>query len=228
MSKAEKLILVLCGIGGLLFAFALKSFGDDIIVLTNETYRTVTFPAGDGANEITQIIDGKGNVLSESSTAVHVPSGVVPAILDEESRRFYYGDVEYIIVTPSMWCDLTNEVARLRDMSSQRWRKEHETVQGRAMWHGAATNRIVTAQGITWLYRDGYTYFEGETNSVKRVRPPDAKKRPSGASARQPAPTLPPRLAEKRKAMKTRAGEVRVVNAVFGPGGKVIKAEEAK
>ena len=197
MSNTEKLILVL-------FAFALKAFGNGIIVWTNETYRTVTFPAGDGANEITQIIDGKGNVLSESSTAVHVPSGVVPAIWDEENRRFYHGDFEYILVTPSMWRDLTNEVARLRDMSSQRWRKEHETVHGRAMWHGAATNRIVGAQGVTWLYRDGYTYFEGDTNSVKRVRPPAAKKRPSGASARQPAPTLPPRLAEKRKAMKTK------------------------
>ena len=175
-------------------------------------------------------------MFGESSTAVYVPpkskwawaADVPLEQLEKYSRAVYHDDFEYIIVTPSMWCDLTNEVARLRDMSSQRWRKEHETVQGRAMWHGAATNRIVTAQGITWLYRDGYTYFEGETNSVKRVRPPDAKKRPSGASARQPAPTLPPRLAEKRKAMKTRAGEVRVVNAVFGPGGKVIKAEEAK
>lgn len=43
-----------------------------------------------------------------------------------------------------------------------------------------------------------------------------------------PRPSLPPRLAEKRKAMKSRAGRVREVNATFGPGGKVLKVEEQK
>ena len=101
MTRAEKIILALCAAGGLLFAFALKAFGDDIIILTNETYRTVTFPAGDGANEITRTIDSRGNMVGESSTAVYVPQTV---IID---------DFRYVAITPSVWDDLTNTVERL-------------------------------------------------------------------------------------------------------------------
>ena len=105
---------------------------------------------------------------------------------------------------------------------------EHETAQGRAMWHGKETNRVVTAQGVTWLYRDGYTYFEGPAKKVPRDRPRKAQKTAPGAHAQPPRPSLPPRLAEKREAMKSRAGRIREVNATFGPGGKVIKVEDVK
>ena len=216
MTRAEKIILALCAAGGLLFAFALKAFGDDIIILTNETYRTVTFPAGDGANEITRTIDSRGNMVGESSTAVYVPQTV---IID---------DFRYVAITPSVWDDLTNTVERLKDLSAKRWNMEHKTVAGREAWHGKATNRVISATSVTWLYADGYTYTETETNAVKRVRPPTAPKRLPSAPAKKPSPTLPPRLAEKREAMKSRAGEVREVNAVFGPGGKVLKVEEVK
>lgn len=138
----------------------------------------------------------------------------------------YIDDFLYVAVAPSAWCDLTNTVERLKDLSAQRWKKEHETVQGRAMWHGAATNRIVGTTSVTWLYADGFTYTETDTNAVKKVRPPTAKKQPSGASAKPSMPALPPRLAEKRKKMKSRSGKIREVNAVFGPGGKLIRVEE--
>lgn len=180
MTRAEKIILVLCGIGGLLFAFALKAFGDEWT--TTESIRPL----------------------------------VMDVVVD---------DFKYVAIEQSVWCDLTNTVERLKDLSAKRWKKEHETVQGRAAWHGQATNRIVEATSVTWLYADGYTYTEIETNAVRKAVPPNAQKRPSAAP---PLPSLPPRLAEKRRAAKSNAGEVREVNAVFGPGGKLIKAEEVK
>ena len=138
-------------------------------------------------------------------------------------------DYEYILVTPSMWRDLTNTVERLRDISAQRWANEHKTVAGRQAWHGAATNRVVGADGlsVTWLYPDGYTYTEREarTNAVRRVTSPRRSNRPSDAPAPVRRAVLPPRLAAKQNALKSRPG-VREVNAVFGPGGKVLKVEE--
>ena len=185
MTRAENIILALCAVGGLLFAFALKSFGGDEVWTTNAAIRPL----------------------------------VQDVIID---------DFRYVAIAPSVWDDLTNTVERLKDMSAKRWNMEHKTVAGRAAWHGQATNRIVSATSVTWLYADGYTYTETDTNAVKRVRPPTAPKRLPSAPAKKPSPTLPPRLAEKREAMKSRAGEVREVNAVFGPGGKVLKVEEAK
>ena len=146
--------------------------------------------------------------------------------LSRDGQKYVVDDFEYILVSPSSWQDLTNKVEKLAAMTADRWRMEHETAQGRAMWHGEATNRIVTAQGITWLYRDGFTYFEGPAEKVRRDRPQNARKTAPGQHAPPPRPSLPPRLAEKRKAMKSRAGQVREVNAVFGPGGKVLKVEE--
>ena len=149
-------------------------------------------------------------------------------LLSRDGERYWVDDVEYILVSPSSWQDLTNKVEKLAAMTADRWRMEHETAQGRAMWHGEATNRIVTAQGVTWLYRDGYTYFEGPAEKVPRDRPRKTQKTAPGQHATPPRPSLPPRLAEKREAMKSRAGRVREVNAVFGPGGKVLKVEENK
>lgn len=148
-------------------------------------------------------------------------------ILSRDGQKYVVDDFEYILVAPSSWQDLTNTVERLRDIAAERWRMEHETAKGRAMWHGKETNRVVTAQGITWLYRDGYTHFEA-AEKVPRDRPQNARKTAPGQHAPPPRPSLPPRLAEKRKAMKSRAGRVREVNAVFGPGGKVLKVEENK
>ncbi len=147
--------------------------------------------------------------------------------LTRDGQRYIVDDMEYILVAPSSWQELTNAVERLRDIAAERWRMEHETANGRAMWHGKETNRVVTAQGITWLYRDGYTYFEA-AEKVPHDRPRKARKTAPGQHAQPPRPSLPPRLAEKRKAMKSRAGRIREVNATFGPGGKVIKVEEQK
>ena len=243
MTRAEKIILALCGIGGLLFAFALKAFGGECIVWTNQSYRTVTMPAGDGANEIIRQIDLDGNVLSEAQTLVHV----VPKVTDEETRRFCNGDddcyvskvmfpsldEELIFLSKSEWRNLTNTIERLKDMSAKRWNMEHRTVAGREAWHGKATNRVISATSVTWLYADGYTYTETEENA-KRARNVHkaphfaAGARNPAAPAKKPSPTLPPRLAEKREAEKSRAGKAREVNAVFGPGGKVLKVEEVK
>ena len=148
--------------------------------------------------------------------------------LSRDGERYWVNDVEYVLVSPSSWQDLTNKVEKLAAMTADRWRMEHETAQGRAMWHGEATNRVVTAQGITWLYRDGYTYFEGPAEKVPRDRPRKTQKTAPGQHAQPPRPNLPPRLAEKREAMKSLAGRIREVNATFGPGGKVIKVEGDK
>ena len=142
-------------------------------------------------------------------------------------RAVVVDDFEYMLVPPSVWDELTNTVARLKDISAQRWRKEHETVAGRQSWHGAATNRIIRADAILWLYPDGYIYEEKLGKPIKHTTPPAARIRPSGASAPGRRASLPPRLAAKREAMAARP-KAKAVNAIFGPGGKLIRAEEAK
>lgn len=199
----------------------------------------------DGVNTRTRVVDDNGYIQSESITLAHVPekyvgepTGEIPEWAKEggtpitryfirEGERYVVDDIDYILVSPSSWQELTNAVERLRDIAAERWRMDHETANGRAMWHGKETNRVVTAQGITWLYRDGYTYFEA-AEKVPRDRPQNARKTAPGQHAPPPRPSLPPRLAEKRKAMKSRAGRIREVNATFGPGGKVLKVEENK
>ena len=206
---------------------------------------TVITDKPDGVNTRTRVVDDNGYIKSERITLAHVPekyvgepTGEIPEWANEggtpitryfirEGERYVVDDIDYILVSPSSWQELTNAVERLRDISAERWRRELETANRRAMWHGKETNRVVTAQGITWLYRDGYTYFEA-AEKVPRDRPRKTQKTAPGQHAPPPRPSLPPRLAEKRKAMKSRAGRVREVNAVFGPGGKVLKVEENK
>ena len=206
---------------------------------------TVITDKPDGVNTRTRVVDDNGYVQSERITLAHVPekyvgepTGEIPEWANEggtpitryfirEGERYVVDDIDYILVSPSSWQELTNAVERLRDIAAERWRMEHETAKGRAMWHGKETNRVVTAQGITWLYRDGYTHFEA-AEKVPRDRPRKTQKTAPGQHAPPPRPSLPPRLAEKREAMKSRAGRVREVNAVFGPGGKVLKVEGNK
>ena len=134
-------------------------------------------------------------------------------------QKYIVHDMEYVLVSPSSWDSLTNTVEILRELTAERWRKDHETAKGREMWHGKETNRVVTATGITWLYRDGFTYFEGPAVKVRRDRPQTARNPAPAAPAKPTRPSLPPRLAEKREAVKSRAGRVREVNAVFGREG---------
>ena len=153
--------------------------------------------------------------------------------LSRNGDRYWVDDTEYVLVSPSEWDALTNRIAMLEATASRRLAEDYKTAAGREIWHGKSISRKVNPDGlsVTWYYADGFEYTEREVreNAVKRPRPPAAQKRPSGASAQSPRPnTLPPRLAEKRKAMKSRAGRIREVNATFGPGGKVLKVEDVK
>lgn len=206
---------------------------------------TVITDKPDGVNTRTRVVDDNGYVKSERITLVHVPekyvaepTGKIPEwahkdatpitrYLTREGERYCVDDIDYILVSPSSWQELTNAVERLKDIAAERWRMDHETAKGRAMWHGKETNRVVTAQGITWLYRDGHTYFEA-AEKVPRDRQHKTQKTAPGQHAQPPRPSLPPRLAAKREAIKSSAGRIREVNATFGPGGKVIKVEESK
>ena len=191
----------------------------------------ISRPAGDGVNIYTVRVDDDGYIVSESSTAALALRKYAEQ-LPPMPGECYLGDFKYIFLTPGDWAAVTNRIARLESVAADRWRNEHKTVAGRQAWHGAATNRVVSADGlsVTWYYPDGfeYTEFEVRTNALRRARAPAAQRRPSGASAPPPRPSLPPRLAAKREAMKSRAGRIREVNATFGPGGKVLKVEESK
>jgi hypothetical protein len=149
----------------------------------------------------------------------------------QSGERVCIDDFEYVVIERYDWTVLTNRIANLETVAARRWRNEHKTVAGRQAWHGVATNRVVSADGlsVTWLYPDGYTYTETEarTNAVRRVRPPAAKIPRPDAPAPVRRVVLPPRLAAKREAEKSRP-KVREVNAVFGPGGKVLKVEGEK
>lgn len=183
-------------------------------------------PAGDGVNVETIRIDDKGFVTSRSVTAAYAPERFTGL---QSGERVWIGDFEYVVIAKGDWALLTNRIERLETVAANRWANEHKTVAGRQAWHGAATNRVVGADGlsVTWLYPDGYTYTEREarTNAVRRVTSPRRPNRPSDAPAPVRRAVLPPRLAAKQNALKSRPG-VREVNAVFGPGGKVLKVEE--
>lgn len=190
----------------------------------------ISRPAGDGVNIYTVRVDDDGYIVSESSTAALALRKYAEQ-LPPMPGECYLGDFKYIFLTPGDWAAVTNRIARLESIAADRWRNEHKTVAGRQAWHGAATNRVVSADGlsVTWLYPDGYAYTETEarTNAVRRVRPPAAKIPRPDAPAPVRRVVLPPRLAAKREAEKSRP-KVREVNAVFGPGGKVLKVEGDK
>lgn len=211
---------------------------------------TVIKDKPDGVNTRTRVVDDNGYIQSESITLAHVPekyvgepTGEIPEWAKEggtpitryfirEGERYVVDDIDYILVSPSSWQNLTNRVALLEAAASRRLAEDYKTAAGRRIWHGKELTRKVNPDGlsVTWYYPDGFEYTEREVreNAVKQARAQKARNPAPGAHAPPPRPSLPPRLAEKREAMKSRAGRVREVNATFGPGGKVIKVEESK
>lgn len=185
--------------------------------------------APDGANIITLDVDERGNVMGERSTLVYVPQKYIP----QSGDRVAVGDFDYIMVSVADWERLTNAVARLEAVAERRWTKEHQTAEGRKAWHGAETNRVVSADGrsVTWLYADGYAHTEQAaparraSPAVKRTqsgqKPPQSARKAAGGTG------LPPRLEAKRRALEARP-KAKEVNATFGAGGKVLKVEEVK
>ena len=181
--------------------------------------------APDGANTITLEVDDNGYVMGEKSTALYV----APKYIPQSGDKVVVDDFEYIMVSVGDWTRWTNAVARLEAVAERRWKKEHETVEGRRAWHGSHTNRIVTASAVTWLYPDGYTYTEevkptrNAAPAVRRMKQKIEASKPKSASPN----ALPPRLEAKRKSIENRP-KTKTVNATFGPGGKVLKVEESK
>lgn len=196
---------------------------------------TVITDKPDGVNTRTRMVDPNGYVVSESVTLVHVPEKVKPlAEPSGEIPRLAWAsdDRMYVALTPYEWESLTNRIAVLEATASRRLAEDYKTAAGRRIWHGEELTRKVNPDGlsVTWYYPDGfeYTEFEVRTNALRRARAPAAQKTAPGQHAPPPRPSLPPRLAEKREAMKSRTGRIREVNATFGPGGKVLKVEESK
>lgn len=180
-------------------------------------------PAGDGANTVTYEVDGDGYIRGEKSTAVYV----LPKYIPQSGDMVTVGDFNYIMVSVADWGRLTNAVARLEAVAERRWTKEHQTAEGRRAWHGAETNRVVSADGrsVTWHYADGYTY--AEQAEAGRRTPPAARRMKQGKTPRPARPDMPKMLREKREAMAARP-KAKEVNATFGPGGKVLKVEGGK
>lgn len=179
--------------------------------------------AGDGVNTITLEVDERGNVMGERSTAVYVPQKYIP----QSGDRVAVGDFNYIMVSIADWERLTNAVARLEAVAARRWTQEHKTDAGRREWHGPSTNRVVSADGrtVTWFYADGFTYTE---EAAQGRREPQAVRRMKQTETRKaPVPKVPARLRMKQEAMAARP-KVKEVNAIFSPGGKVLKVEESK
>lgn len=155
------------------------------------------------------------------------------AYIPQSGEKVVMGDMEYVVVSAGDWTRWTNAVARLEAVAERRWRKEHETEAGRRAWHGAATNRVISADGrsVTWLYRDGYAYTE-QAEPVRTVSPAafgaqSGLPRPQSAPKAAGGTGLPPRLEAKRRALNARPA-AKEVNAVFGAGGQVLKVEDVK
>ena len=178
--------------------------------------------APDGVSIVTKEVDENGYIMGEKSTAVYV----APRYIPQSGEKVMIGDFEYIMVSVGDWTRWTNAVARLEAVAERRWTKEHQTEEGRRAWHGAATNRIVNADSVIWLYRDGFTYTE-EVKPAPR-RSPAVKRNTAPERPRPVVPSrLPPRLTEKKKKLQNRPA-AKEVNATFGPGGKLLKVEESK
>lgn len=201
----------------LAFGAAQKCFGAEIKRI-----------APDGANEITLDVDGNGYVTGQKSTCLHVAERYLP----QSGERVMVGDFEYVLVSYVDWERWTNAVARLEAVAERKWKKEHETADGRRAWHGNHTNRVVSADGrsVTWFYPDGYTYVE-EVKAAPRRSPAVSRQtappRPQNAPKRTAGTGLPPRLRAKREAIEARPA-AREVNVTFGVGGKVLNVEGVK
>ena len=184
--------------------------------------------APDGANTITLEVDDNGYVMGEKSTTLYV----APKYIPQSGDKVVVDDFEYIMVSVGDWTRWTNAVARLEAVAERRWKKEHETVEGRRAWHGSHTNRIVTASAVTWLYPDGYTYTE-EVKPTRNAAPAVRRMKQQAEAPKASKPksvtpnALPPRLADKYQSLQTRPKK-KTVNATFGPGGKVLNVEESK
>jgi len=175
-------------------------------------------------NTVTLEVDERGNVMGERSTAVYVPQKYIP----QSGDKVLVGDFSYILLSVHDWERLTNAVARLEAVADRRWANEHKTDAGRRAWHGSPTNRVVSADGrcVTWFYADGFTYTEQATPSQKQS-PAVRRMKKAEEPRKVPSNNMPSRLRAKREAMAARP-KVKEVNAIFSPGGKVLKVEESK
>ena len=185
--------------------------------------------APDGVNTITLEVDDNGYVMGEKSTAVYV----APKYIPQSGEHCVIADVEYVLIAAQDWVRITNAVARLEAVAERRWANEHKTDAGRRAWHGALKEKRQSedGRGMVYTYADGFTYTDEaepgrrESPAVERVR--KAAARPQGASAPKPKVNIPQRLRAKQEAVAARPAS-KEVNAVFGPGGKVLKVEGGK
>ena len=148
--------------------------------------------------------------------------------MPNSGEKVVIGDFAFIMVAESDWTRWTNAVARLEAVAERRWQNEHKTDAGRRVWHGASTNRVVSADGrtVTWYYADGFTYTEQATPSPKQS-PAVRRMKKAEEPRKVPSNNMPSLLRAKREAMAARP-KVKEVNAIFSPGGKVLKVEESK
>lgn len=154
-----------------------------------------------------------------------------PQYIPQSGDEVVVNDMAFVLISSGDWQRWTNAVARLEAVAERRWKKEHETAEGRRAWHGNP-KREVSADGRTvlWNYPDGYIYTE-EVKAAPRRSPAvlrqTAPPRPQNAPKRPAGNGLPPRLRAKREAIEARPA-VREVNATFGVGGKVLNVEGGK
>ena len=155
----------------------------------------------------------------------------VPHYVPQSGERVLIGDFEFVLIASADWEWWTNAVARLESVAERRWAKEHSTAEGRRAWHGTPKREVAEdGRSVTWRYPDGYTYVEEVKPSPRRspaVSRQTAPEQPRSAPKPRADKGLPPRLRAKQEAVSARPAS-KEVNAVFGPGGKVLKVEGGK
>ena len=218
------------GMGAAILALALYIFAFGAVMRCFAEER-VTYPASDGVNQVTARVRDDGVVVPESVTTAYVEPS--PPYIPQSGEHCVIADVEYVLIAAQDWVRITNAVARLEAVAERRWANEHKTDAGRRAWHGALKEKRQSedGRGMVYTYADGFTYTDEaepgrrESPAVERVR--KAAARPQGASAPKPKVNVPPRLRAKQEAISARPAS-KEVNAVFGPGGKVLKVEGEK
>lgn len=166
---------------------------------------TVTATAPDGANTITAEVDGDGNAVGVSSTALYVAPKVSAFRLELESGDA--GETPYLvgadgerrrvcILDPDEYAMLTGQVASV-------WNALHATDDGRRKIHGKRVKQTVNTNALvkTTVYADGYTFDEPLVRSTREVKRKFAEAPPS---KRSPVAQGVPLSVTSRKALGVR------------------------
>ena len=143
-----------------------------------------------------------------------------------------FGDFEFVLVTPGDWCAMTNAITRLQNVARRQYEYDIKTDEGRQRWHGERIRKEVDKdiRAVMYTYADGYEYVQKMEAGASKLRPVEGRRivPPTSAMLQSTDTNAVPEGVKLMRQRRAKLKTGRTLNVTFGPGGKVIKAEEAK